>query len=143
MDGLRTLYVAALVVTLGALTAACGSSAGAESAKAVYEACSGPEGLKEILRLDGPRVSIVVDGDAARALSGTDKEIEAMLEGGGDLDGIMVAMSVVLAQDCLVEETGYPGSAEQVKSGDEWDGWKFDEKPGAGSSFTATYTATR
>jgi hypothetical protein len=41
-----------------------------------------------------------------------------------------------------VEETGYPGSSDQLEDGDEWDGWRYETEEGAGSEFTATFIAT-
>ena len=127
-----------------ALLSGCGMSAGHQAAEAAFDVCVTPAATHQVLELEGRDVRIAVTGETARAASGADAEIDAMRAGNydGEIDGIAVAMSVVVASSCMVDETGYPGSYDQLRDGDEWDGWRYREESGAGSEFVATFTAT-
>lgn len=137
----RMLPVALAIALVGGV-AACGSSANSEAAKAAYDECS--KGEKSLVRLSGSAVEVVVDGDDARAYAGVNKEIDRM--GEGDVDALGDGMSVLIAiwggTQCLVDETGYPGSWDQLKSGESWDGWRYEEIKGAGSATTFRFVAT-
>lgn len=141
MKALRVLP-ATLALTLVAAVAACGPSASSEAAQAAYDECS--KGEKTLVRLSGSAVEVVVDGDDARAYAGVDTEIDRM--GDGDADALGDGMSVLLAiwagTQCLVDETGYPGSWDQLKSGESWDGWRYEEVKGAGSATTFRFVST-
>jgi hypothetical protein len=140
----RATFAGAAIVVSAAVLSGCGSSAGEEAATAAYDACVKPEADTQVLVHDGSTVAIEIKGDAARALSGMEEETDALLAGDEDtsLDGMGVGLAMLMAQDCLVEETGYPGSSDQLEDGDEWDGWRYETEEGAGSEFTATFIAT-
>ncbi len=124
--------------------AGCGSSAGEAAAQEAYDACVKPDAKVQVLQREGKAVVISVKGDDARALAGMEDDAGAILSGDeASGDGLAIGLSVILAQDCMIEQTGYPGSSDQLADGDEWDGWKFEEESGAGSEFTATFTATK
>lgn len=138
----RTHATTAAVAAL-TLTSLVGcSSAAKDAAQEAYEACKNDAASTQVMRLDGREVLIEVKGDAARAFSGVDDEIDRLGETEDlQMDGIVVAMNVVLAAECMVEETGYPGSYEQLTDGEEWDGWRYHENPGAGSEVTFVFEA--
>ncbi|MGC0271730.1 hypothetical protein ACO0LV_01885 [Pseudactinotalea sp. Z1739] len=133
-------------LAVAVLVAGCGASAAEEAAQAVYEECVRPDADHQLLEHDGPEVRIAVTGDAARARAGASGALDAVERGDDpedvDFTGMGIAMGVVLATECLVEETRYPGSSDQLQDGDEWEGWRFTEESGAGSEFTATFTST-
>ena len=123
------------------------SSSGTESARAAYDACLNPDAATSLLKLDGDRVVVAVTGDAAKALSGAEADFDALLAGiaptnDGALTGIGVSMAILRDTGCLVEETGYPGSSDQLKDGDSWEGWNYHETAGVGSETTMTFKAT-
>ena len=100
--------------------------------------------MVQVLGHEGNTVTISVTGDDARALAGMEDDVKA-IQGGGEAQGagIAVGMAIIVAQNCLIEETGYPGTSDQLVDGDQWDGWEFSEESGAGSEFTARFTATK
>lgn len=126
------------------LMSAC-SSAGSEAAQVAYDACYNEDTELDLLVLDGSEVRVEVTGDDARARSGTDDELDALEAGRDDvgMDGFAVALRMLMDVECLVEETTYPGSAEQLTDGDEWDGWRYAEDDGAGSEVTFSFTSTQ
>jgi hypothetical protein len=150
----RPLLARAAVIALTGATvlalAACGPSAGEEAAQAVYDACANPDAETEVLEANGNTVSIVVRGEDARAFGGFGDEVDAFsnaAESGGDLDdlsldGLAVTASVLLGSQCLAKETGYPGNAEQLRDGESWNGWRFEEEQGTGSEFEMRFIAT-
>lgn len=124
---------AALFVVVGGCSG--GSNAAAEE---LFVACEGPGG--DLLRLDGSSVLVEVLGDDARALAeggGTSAEDIAA----GDIPDLGVAFSVISGMECLVEATGYPGSMDQLRDGEEWGGWTFTITPGAGNEETSAFIA--
>ncbi|GEM_PF-3054252 len=140
----RTTVAGLTIVVTAVALSSCGSSAAEQAATAAYDACVKPDAETQVLVHDGNTVAIEIKGEAARALSGMEEETDALLAGDEDasLDGMGVGLAMIFAQDCLVEETGYPGSSDQLEDGDEWDGWRYSTDEGAGSEFTASFTAT-
>lgn len=132
------LAPAASVLVLASSLAGC-SSADNDAAEAAYNACVNDAAETQIMRLDGDTVYLEVTGDAARAYAGTDDEIEDLGNEDAGMDGIMVMLSVVTSSQCMAEETGYPGSYDQLSDGEEWDGWRYHEQSGAGSEVTFAF----
>lgn len=135
-----------IVGTVAALLLLAGCAGESEAAQAAYDACVEHEGDLDLMALDGSKVTITVDGANAKALSASGDVADDILAG-NELDdegvsGVVVSMAVLLGAECLAEEAGFPGAADELKDGDEWEGWKFAETSGAGSSFTMTFTAT-
>ena len=80
-----------------------------------------------------------------RAVAGNDDAVNSIEDGGltqEGASGLVISFALLGAVACLVEETNYPGSSDQLTDGDEWDGWRFHEKSPVGSEFTATFEAT-
>lgn len=142
----RTLALAS-VAALALALAGCSSSAGKDAAAAAYEACADPDAKVQVLEQDGNQVTISVAGENAKAFAGTEDETDAILAGeeidSEGVSGLGVSFAVIMASDCLVEETGYPGSSDQLTDGEEWDGWRFEEESGAGSEFSMIFTAVK
>ena len=142
----RTIAVAvvAALVVAGAGTGIVlsASRGGNAAASAAYDACVNPKGAP-ILKLDGSSVRIEIKGDAAQKIAGSDEEVKSLTSGdtSGNLDGLMVGLELITTTDCLVKETGYPGTSDQLKNGDSWDGWSYSIDQGAGSEETQTFTA--
>lgn len=135
----------AVLTTTVAITAltAC-SGAGNAEAQAAYDACGQPDAELQLMRLDGNQVILEVTGDNAVALSGSDEELEKVLSGQDTGDGpsaLAISVGLMAGMECLIEHTGYPGSSDQIKDGEEWDGWSFSEEPGTGSEFVLRFTA--
>ena len=123
------------------------SSSGTDSARAAYDACLNPDAATQLLKLDGDQVLVSVTGDDAKALSGAEADFDALLAGAapstnGAPTGIGVSMAILRDTSCLVEVTGYPGSSDQLRDGDSWEGWTYDESAGAGSEATMSFKAT-
>ena len=140
------LPLTSAIIATTLLAAGC-SSAGNDEARAAYDACIKPEASVQLLKHTGNKVLIEVTGDAAKALSNVDEEMKSILAGtasddAGSITGFGVTLAVLSASDCLVEETGYPGKASQLASGDAWDGWTYKESSGAGSESTMAFIAT-
>lgn len=124
--------------------AGCGHSAGQESAREAYDACVKPDAEVQVLRHEGNTVTLSVTGEDARDLAGMEDDANSILDGGeADGNGLAIGLAIIVAQDCMLEQTSYPGTSDQLADGDEWDGWTFHEESGAGSEFTATFTATK
>ncbi|MFB7797244.1 hypothetical protein [Isoptericola sp. NPDC056134] len=143
----RSLAATAALLTCTFTVAACGSSAGEDAAQTAYDACHKTEAKIDLLEIDGNQVSVVVAGENAKAMSGSDEEIAALSNGEvpDETEGpsaFAVSLAAVDSADCLAEHTGYPGSYDQLTDGEEWDGWRFEEETGAGSEFTSTFVAT-
>ncbi|MBD7949632.1 hypothetical protein [Oerskovia rustica] len=139
----RTTTIAGALLALVLLAGCAGEN---EAAKAAYDACVEHEGDLDLMALDGSKVTITVDGDNAKALSASGGVADDILAG-NELDdegvsGVVVSMAVLMGAECLAEESGFPGAPDELKDGDEWEGWEFAEMSGAGSSFTMTFTAT-
>ena len=138
---ISALAVSALMV--GALTS-CGSASN-DAAEAAFEECDKPDAEIRPLVIKGSEVTIAITGDLARAASGTDDEIKGMADGDipetSGLSGVGVLLATVAAATCLAEATGFPGSHDQLKDGDEWDGWSYSERKGVGSEAEMTFTA--
>jgi hypothetical protein len=142
----RTIAAPTSLAALALLLSGCGASADEQAAEAVYDACVIEDALAQLLQLDGNAVSVVVEGEHARALAGFEDEIDALTSSApssddGEVSGTAVAAALLLNVDCLAEETGYPGSSDQIQSGEEWEGWRVEENSGAGSESTITFTA--
>src|SRR5699024_8783104 len=114
--------IAAAFALVLALTA-CGS-ANNDLAKAAYDECVNPDAEIQLLRHDKNNVILEVKGDDARASARTDEEIKNLSEGDVSLDGISVMLAIVMGAECLAEQTDYPGTYDQLRDGDTWDGWK-------------------
>lgn len=106
--------------------------------------------MTTVLELDGNAVSIVVKGDNAKALANapTQQEMSDAIDAGNgdeilDSPAMTVALAVGAAEDCLIEQSDYPGTSKQLKSGDAWDGREYSETQGTGSEFTITFTTTK
>lgn len=134
------------IAAIGAALLAGCSSASETAAQDAYDQCFNAEAEFSLLEVEGSTVQIVVEGEAARALAGTDGEIDQVLAGDGPAEGELTGLGVSLAMlttiDCLVEVTDYPGSSDQLAEGDAWEGWEYSYTDGAGSSFTASFTST-
>lgn len=131
----RTLAAVPMVVLL--VLAACSSQTAA--AEAVYDACSDSDVETNVLERDGRDVIISVTGEDARALW-------AFNAGTGlddiDTDGLAIGLTMILAHRCIVDETGFPGTEDQLRDGDEWEGWSYSDESGAGSTVRMVFTAT-
>lgn len=104
------------------------NSAAADAAQAVYDECGG----SDLVTLDGDTVRLEMTGDAARAAAGHSEDVSAA--------GIM--LQFISAEDCLIDATLYPGRAQALEDGDEWDGWRYSTDDGAGSEIRSAFTAT-
>lgn len=138
----KTAIIGAALLLAAGVTS-CSSAANA-AAEAAFDACQPSSSADhDLLRHDGKHVRIEVTGDAARAFAGIDDEIDQLGKTDDpDFSGMVVALQVITAAECLADETGYPGSYDQLSDGEEWDGWTYSEKKGAGSEVTFTFTAT-
>ncbi len=137
----RHLSAGAALLLAAGLTAC--SSAASAAAEEAFEACNSGGVDNDLLHHDGKHVYIEVTGDEARAFAGIDDEIDQLGNTDDpDFSGMAVAFKVVLAAECLAEETGYPGSYDQLSDGEEWDGWRYSEEKGAGSEVTFVFTST-
>ena len=58
------------------------------------------------------------------------------------MTGLAIAIAVVSSMECLVEATGYPGLADDIRSGETWGGWTYSETTGAGAEVTMAFEAT-
>lgn len=132
--------VPVVIVALVGLTAGCsGSSA---EAQAAYDACATPDAEINLVRMDGRSVLVELVGDDARVASGGEDAADEVATGElseDSLSGLGMSMALLFAVECLVEETGYPGTSDQLTDGDEWDGWRYTETSGAGWEFTAMF----
>lgn len=141
-------YRGSVALVVGALALAlAGCGAGAEAAAAVYDECASPDSDINLVRHDGDEVMVDVRGDHARAIAGMEGWVESV-ESGSDpsdaqSDGLAVGFSLMMAVDCLVEETAFPGSSVDLEDGDEWEGWRYSYERGAGSEETYIFTATQ
>lgn len=116
------LSAAALLLLTG-----CGSSAADEAAQAVFDECDRPDAPTRLLEVDGSDVVLEVAGETARGIADGD---------------VVTSMVLLLDMKCVLEATNFPGSAEQLADGDEWDGWRASVDEGAGSEVTYVFTAT-
>lgn len=139
------LAVAALAAVASVGLTGCGPSASEEAAQAAYDSCDRPDAKTDLVHLEDETVTIEVTGDTAKALSGgydagdnlgTAGELEE-----GDAAGIGLMIGVVSAVDCMVENTSFPGTSEELRDGDEWDGWRYAEEDGPGSEVVYSFTA--
>lgn len=119
---------AAALGASGALLLAACSSAGADAAQAVYDEC----GDSDLVSLDGSTVRLEMTGEAARAAAGHSDEVSDF--------GMMIEF--ISAEDCLIDATAYPGRAEALEDGDEWEGWRYSSDDGPGSEVRSAFTAT-
>lgn len=142
----KLIRLAAALVAGGLLLAGCGSSAANDAAQAAYDACLNPKADPDLLRIDGDTVQVEVIGDNAKALAGFSDAADNLTTTGkaddDDVDGFVVGMLMMSAVDCLVEETGYPGTSDALTDGEEWDGWTYSEEAGAGSEVTFSFKST-
>lgn len=124
--------------------AGCGNGAAEQAAQEVYDACHKPGADIDMFRLDGDTVHLELTGSGARDFAEMmDKDVDvnnldALLEG----DGFALAAGLVIHTDCLVEQTDFPGTAEQLADGDEWTGWRYTEVSGPGAEFRRSFQAT-
>lgn len=128
------------------LLAGCGSSAANEEAQIAYDACFNPDADPNLLQLDGDTVKVEVLGENAKALAGFGDAADNVEASGefddNDVDGFVVGVLMMSAIECLVDETGYPGSSDTLTDGEEWDGWRYSENAGAGSEMTFSFEST-
>lgn len=142
MKLIRSVLVLPFIMTL----VACGGAENA-AAEAAYEACVRSEAENgPLVQLNRNTVSVELKGDSARAVSQSDGAVDNLERDGefkdGDVEGLVLGMVFLLDTECLVEATGYPGSASQLQDGDEWEGWRFSEETGPGSEHVVKFTAT-
>lgn len=141
MSGKRAIAATAALMVIGGL-AGC-SSAGSQAAQEAYDQCVKEDAEVQLLRLSKNTVSIEVKGDDARAYAGTSDEIENLGSPDSSLSGLGVSFAFLTGAECLADVTNYPGSAEQLTDGEEWDGWRYSEEDGAGSEFSLSFISTR
>jgi hypothetical protein len=139
----KTIAAPATLTVLALLSACSGPNE--DAAQAAYDTCVSEEGNAELLQVDGDQVAVVIEGDNARAYSGMGDEVDnfsstSSFDEGG-LSGIAIGLVMLMDMECLVEATGYPGSSDQLRSGETWDGWRYEETHGAGSEIAMTFTA--
>ncbi|GAA2185039.1 hypothetical protein GCM10009785_35210 [Brooklawnia cerclae] len=141
---LRLVGAGAAMACVLALTAC--SSAANDAAQAAYDACHKPDAKTDLFRLDGNTVHIEVKGDAAKTMAGGDDIAENLDTSGefaeGDLDGFGIMAGMYFGVECLAEETGFPGSVDELRDGDEWDGWRYSEESGVGSEVAFSFEST-
>lgn len=138
-----TLLAAAAALSL--LTA-CGAGAAEQAALEAYDACKASGMNRDLLRHDGNEVRIEITGEDARDVSRAGDAAENLQRnqewGDDDLAGVGTMFAALSISNCMVEETGYPGTSEQLADGESWEGWSYAEESGAGSEVLLTYTAT-
>ncbi|PWD50248.1 hypothetical protein C8046_05805 [Serinibacter arcticus] len=135
----KTSPLIGAIAVLTLVLSSCAGGGNVEVAEEVYESCSRAGG--DLIRLDGSDVLIEVLGADARSL-GAAGDVDADDIAGGDLPDLGVAFSVVAGMSCLAEATGYPGSSDQLSDGEEWGGWTFSLRRGAGNEETSIFSAT-
>lgn len=128
-----------LALTLGLVLAGCSGSGGPEAADNLFATCANPK--NDLLRVEGSTVFLEILGEDARALAqGSDVTADNVLD--ADMTGLAIAIAVVSSMECLVEATGYPGLAADIRSGETWGGWTYSETTGAGAEVTMAFEAT-
>lgn len=146
MPSPRSLLAASAFAAVAALgLTACGPSASEEAAQAAYDSCDRPEAKTDLVHLDDETVTVEVTGDTAKALSGG-YDAGDNLGASGELDeddaaGVGLMIGVISAVDCMVENTDFPGASDELRDGDEWDGWRYAEEDGPGSEVVYSFTA--
>ncbi|PWD52042.1 hypothetical protein C8046_16715 [Serinibacter arcticus] len=137
---MRGKHLLTLVPVVAMTLTGCSAGGGnTEMAEALYEACTDQGG--DLIRLDGSAVLLEVLGQDARDLAeGSDVTADDILA--GDMPNLGVAMSVLAGTECLAEATGYPGNYEQLRDGEDWNGWEYSVASGTGSESTAIFRAT-
>ncbi len=136
----RTL---AVMVAVGFVVGASGCTASRQAAQAAYEVCDRPDRKgHDLMQLDGSTVSIVIDGEAARDLGDGYEEVDKVGSTSFDAGKLATMFRYVADVTCMVDETGFPGSWDQLKNGDTWEGWEYREDEGAGNASSAHFTAT-
>ncbi|MFK5582166.1 hypothetical protein [Serinicoccus sp. LYQ131] len=113
-----------------------GCSGGSAEAEAAAEECAEVGGDR--LALDGSAVRFEVTGDEAAAIGNLDPEspdVDLLAEVGD------AAFSALFTLGCLTEATGYPGSVDDLRDGDEWDVWRYVEEDTVGSEIRFTFLA--
>lgn len=141
-----------LVVAIAVTLSACSPTS--PRAQEAYDTCSDSEtddlGLVQI---EGSTVLVAIEGKYARAYSNFDSEIDDLMsemdEGTassqerdeGEVSGFKVGLTMLASIDCLIEQTEYPGTSDDLTDGEEWDGWEYEYEDGAGSSETYRFTA--
>lgn len=142
----RRVFISSTALVCVLVVAGCGPSAAEEAAQTAYDACHKPEAENDLFVLDGKAVSLAVTGGNAAAMSKGSDAADA-LQSSGELDddqisGVGIMMATLFGMECLVDETGYPGSTDELSDGEEWDGWTYNEEEGTGSEVTFTFTST-
>ncbi|HLS16151.1 MAG TPA: hypothetical protein VK095_16715 [Beutenbergiaceae bacterium] len=132
--------MAAVAALFLMVVAAC-SPPNTEAAGEVYEACHLPDAEVSLLEHQRDQVIISVTGEQAQALGSFNTDDFSDLES-LDTDGVMIGLTLIMLSDCIIEETGFPGVTDQLRDGDEWDGWSYSDEGGAGSTVRMVFTAT-
>lgn len=141
---LRAVAGAPIAVLAAASVLSGCTSAANEAAQAAYDECVRPESDVQVLFINEGTVSVQVKGDLARAMAESDFSAESIVNDSGELpESVGISLAVLAGTDCLVEQTGYPGSSDQLTDGEEWDNWRFSEESGPGSEFSLLFTSTQ
>ena len=135
-------------VALAALMLSGCSSDQRDRAQSAYDECSRGDG-PTVLRLDRTAVHIEVLGKGAEAVESlTSEDIATMLSGervahADETRAYQMQLRWMGSVFCMVEQTGYPDRTLDLRPGDEWDGWRYEEPRSTGSDIRMTFVATR
>lgn len=125
---------ACIIVALSA----CAPAGNESASQDLFESCAEEAG--GLLRLDGSTVLLEILGEDAKMLAqGTGFTEEELTS--GEMPDISVQLHIIAGMNCLAHATSYPGTAEQLKTGETWNGWTFSETLGTGSESTSHFQA--